>query len=64
MKDKCNVCEAALEKNTIGLNKKLLGRNIERFLCMDCLASYLEVKKEDLLEKIEEFKTQGCTLFS
>jgi len=64
MKDKCNVCEATLEKNTIGLNKKLLGRNIERFLCMDCLASYLEVTKEDLLEKINEFKAQGCILFS
>lgn len=63
MNERCNVCEIALNKNTIGLNKKLLGRNIQRFLCMDCLATYLEITKNDLLEKIEEFKAQGCKLF-
>ena len=53
----------ALEKNEIGINKKLLGEQIESFYCMDCLADYLDVSVQDILDKIEEFKDQGCKLF-
>ena len=60
---KCYICEAELDKNAIGLNKKLLGRNIIRYSCYSCLANYLDVTTEELLAKVEEFKTQGCTLF-
>lgn len=49
--------------NEIGLCKKLLGRNIEKFFCIDCLASYLEVTVEELTDRIEMFKDQGCALF-
>lgn len=60
----CIACgQTCLEKNTIGINKKLLGENITNFYCMDCLAEYLGVTVEDLLDKIEEFKEQGCKLF-
>ncbi len=52
-----------LDKNTIGINKKLLGKEIENFYCMDCLADYLECTVDDLNDKIEEFKDEGCTLF-
>jgi uncharacterized protein YlaI len=52
-----------LDKDTIGINKKLLGTNINNFFCMDCLAEYLGVTVEDLIDKIEEFKEQGCKLF-
>ena len=52
-----------LDKNTIGLNKKLLGMNITSFYCMDCLAAYLDTTVEDLNDKIEEFKDEGCKLF-
>lgn len=52
-----------LEKNEIGINKKLLGEQIESFYCMDCLAEYLCVSVQDILDKIEEFKDQGCKLF-
>lgn len=61
---KCIACEKEdLNKDTIGINKKLLGRNITKFYCMDCLADYLEVTVEELDDKIEEFKEQGCKLF-
>jgi hypothetical protein len=33
-------------------------------MCLGCLADYLGNTKEDLLIKIEEFKEQGCGLFS
>jgi len=60
----CYVCgKENLSKDEIGLTKKLLDKNTKRFYCLDCLAEYLEVDTEFLLEKVEEFKTQGCTLF-
>lgn len=64
MKIECVSCgKTDLNKDTIGINKKLLGKNIKNFYCMDCLASYLDTSVEELLEKIEEFKEEGCKLF-
>lgn len=61
---KCFVCGVEIvNKNHIGLNKKLLGRKIERFYCIDCMAEYYEVTTEELLDKIEDFKSYGCKLF-
>jgi len=60
---KCSLCQQYLDKMAQGLSKKLLGRNIKKFLCLNCLANYLEVTPEDLLVKAEEFKAQGCSLF-
>ena len=60
----CYVCgKESLSKNEIGLTRKLLNKNADIFYCLDCLADYLEVDTEFLLDKIEEFKEQGCTLF-
>lgn len=60
----CYVCaKENLSKNELGLNKKVLGRGIKQFYCFDCLAEYLEVTTEELLAKVEDFKSQGCTLF-
>jgi len=64
MRIDCIICgKNALEKDTIGINKKLLGVDIVNFYCMGCLAEYLGCTVEDLMEKIEEFKDEGCTLF-
>ena len=52
-----------LVKNEIGINKKLLGENIERYYCLDCLSDYLDASVEELIEKIEEFREEGCILF-
>ena len=52
-----------LNKDTVGINKKLLGRNIINYYFMECLADYLGCTVDDLLDKIEEFKSEGCTLF-
>lgn len=60
----CVSCgKETLEKNEIGINKKLLGKQTESFYCMDCLAAYLGVSVQDILDKIEEFKDAGCKLF-
>lgn len=61
----CVMCgKTDLEKDTIGINKKLLGLDIQNFYCIDCLAEYLECSVDELLDKIEEFKEEGCTLFA
>lgn len=64
MKEECLACgRKPLDKDTIGINRKLLGKKVSKFYCMDCLADYLGCTVEDLLEKIEEFKEEGCDLF-
>ena len=64
MKKDCIACRKSnLDKDTIGINKKMLGSNIKTFYCMDCLANYLGCTVEELLEKIEEFREEGCALF-
>ena len=64
MRADCVICgKEKLDKGTIGINKKLLGESIENFYCMDCLAEYLGCTVQDLLDKIEEFKEDGCKLF-
>ena len=64
MKIECLACgKNPLDKDTIGINKKLLGKQVKTFYCMNCLADYLGCSVEDLLDKIEEFKDEGCTLF-
>lgn len=53
-----------LSKDEVGINKKLLGENVDTFYCLDCLAQYLDVTTDDIGDKIEEFKEEGCILFS
>lgn len=61
----CVICgKSGLDKDTIGINKKLLGIEIKNFYCIDCLADYLECSVEELMDKIEEFKEEGCSLFT
>ena len=64
MKQNCVICgRQELDRDTIGINQKLLGRKIDNYFCMECLADYLECTVEELQEKIEEFKADGCGLF-
>lgn len=62
--DNCYVCgKQNLDKDEIGITKKLLGKNEQRVLCLSCLAEQLEVTEEELVDKINEFKEEGCKLF-
>ena len=64
MGKECVACgKRNLDKDTVGINKKLLGKDVSKFYCMECLADYLECTVENLMDKIEEFKEEGCTLF-
>ena len=60
----CFICgKEKLTFNEVGLNKKLIGKEIKRFHCIKCLAEYLDVSVEELKERIIEFKEAGCILF-
>lgn len=60
----CKLCyNGPLSKDEIGINKKILGKDIDSFFCLTCLADYLECTEEELLDKIQDFKDEGCTLF-
>ena len=64
MKRDCISCgKDNLSKDEIGINQKLLGEKIESHHCIECLAEYLGVTEQDIMDKIAEFKEQGCKLF-
>mgnify|MGYP000835597786 CR=1 FL=1 len=49
-----------IEKKSMKWN----GTDWINYYCMDCLADYLGCTVQDILDKIEEFKEEGCKLFS
>ena len=61
---KCVICGIKLKKDWIALHRKLLDLNAKEYYCIVCLADNFSCEVEDLEVKIEEFKEQGCTLFS
>lgn len=63
---KCRYCDTELSKDGIGLNKKLFASDSQKglFMCLPCMASFLDCTEEDLVEKIADFKAEGCKLFS
>ncbi len=64
-KKRCISCgKSDLSKDEIGINMKLIGAETQNFYCIDCLSDVLGVSVVDIYEKIEEFKEEGCTLFS
>lgn len=60
----CSICgKPHLSKDDKGINMKLRGEKVKDFFCLDCLAENLGCDVQDILDKIEEFKNEGCKLF-
>ena len=60
----CTSCrKTPLSKDEVGASKKLLGLDTHELYCIDCLSAYLEVTPEDIQDKIQMFKEDGCELF-
>lgn len=51
------------EKDIIGINRKLLGEDTTKFYCIPCLCEVMECDAQAIMDKIEQFKEEGCTLF-
>lgn len=59
----CCDCKEPLKKDEIALSKKLIDVNTENLYCLNCLSEVIGCTVDDLQDKIQEFKEQGCTLF-
>lgn len=60
----CYTCgKQSLSKDEVGITRKLIDKNTQFFYCYNCLAERLEVDVDFLMERIEAFKEEGCTLF-
>jgi len=62
--DYCKECAEMLSHDEIGLCKKLCGKNLTEFMCINCMAEYFSVTRDLLEEKVKHYKDIGCTLFN
>ena len=60
----CKQCGKVLISDEIAIYRKLVSRNATEFLCRKDLSVYFGVTEEKIQEKIEQFRRQGCMLFS
>lgn len=64
MPEICYQCNSPVVGDGIGLNKKLVNRGTEKFLCLRCLAAHFRITEEELGVMADHFRAAGCTLFS
>lgn len=61
---KCCKCGCDItDKDTIGINRKLLGAHTVKFMCVKHLAEFFGTTEEVLQSRIEDLKDSGCPLF-
>ena len=58
----CQMCNSLLIRDEYALSIKLFGENSSKF-CLSCISQQLNVTVNDLKEKIEDYKSDGCELF-
>ena len=51
------------DRNTIAMNMKMYGREVNNFLCKKCLLKEFHWDSEQWDEMVDDFKSQGCKLF-
>ena len=51
------------DKQVLGMNMKLHGRNTNKFYCMSCLMKMHNIDGEQWNKYIDDFKKSGCDLF-
>ncbi|MBR5222342.1 MAG: hypothetical protein IKV66_15260 [Clostridia bacterium] len=59
----CKICGTELERDEIGLTKKLINRGATDFLCISCLAKKFDMTEEECRTLIVHFRDAGCHLF-
>lgn len=61
----CQQCKKEkLSRDEIGLSKKILGRETEVYLCMQCMSRHFGVSEDALNRTISIYKADGCLLFA
>jgi 3'-phosphoadenosine 5'-phosphosulfate sulfotransferase (PAPS reductase)/FAD synthetase len=51
------------DKEVLGMNMKLFGRQIEKFMCKKCLMKEYGWNNDEWNAQVSKFKDQGCKLF-
>jgi len=60
----CRKCGTALKPDEVAIYLKLVTRNAEDFLCIDCLGVKLKCGRRPIEERIRYYRESGnCTLF-
>ncbi|WP_079426432.1 hypothetical protein [Clostridium oryzae] len=60
----CRECGTALMSDDKAIYMKLVTRNAEDFLCIDCLGAKLGCGRRPIEERIKYYRESGnCTLF-
>ncbi|MBP3922174.1 MAG: hypothetical protein IJF09_07635 [Ruminiclostridium sp.] len=60
----CYKCGAKLGGDDIAIYRKLVTRNADEFLCIDCLADFYKTTRQAIEERIDYYRKSGeCTLF-
>jgi hypothetical protein len=57
------LCGLPLQLDVLSLNRKLLGDQSKKFYCLPCMATLFECSVEDVVDKLDAFKREGCRLF-
>ena len=61
---KCCKCGCDItDKDTIGINRNLLGAHTVKFMCVKHLAEFFGTGEHVLRAKIEELNENNCPLF-
>lgn len=61
---KCCKCGCDItDKDTIGINRRLLGAHTVKFMCVKHLAEFFGTTEDVLQGRIEDLKDSGCPLF-
>ena len=61
--DICKTCGREVNRDEIGLTKKLINRGATEFLCMTCLAEKFDMTEAECQTLIDHFRSAGCHLF-
>lgn len=59
----CDCNKKIKDKNTIGMNMKFSGRDINKLYCKKHLKEKLNLNNEEWNDYIEQFQKEGCELF-
>lgn len=52
------------KKDIIGLNKKIINREMDKYYCIPCMCEYLDCNAKHLHDLVARFKEEGCELFA
>ncbi len=59
----CILCGVPVTLDEAAVTRKLINRGTVGFYCTDCLALRFRVDRRVILDKIAQFREDGCTLF-